>query len=157
MQTFAEDVTPRRGLKASVMNVGVAYTLDSAAPAGVVVVPAAEGHADLPASAADVAKAMGVLAYDLVTEAPDASTDFAADNPAEVVDDGIIWMVAETGLAVGDQPYCRYGTGAGGSQLGAVRADADTATAALLPNSRVLAVTTGLAKVRVNLPHGAAA
>jgi len=157
-QSFAEDVTPRRGTKASVMNVGSHYTLDAAMPAGVIVAPAAEGHCVLPSTAALVAKALGVLAYDPVVETPTSTSyDFNSGECGEVVDDGAIWVVAESGLAVGDQPYCRFAAGAGGSQLGAVRADADTASAALLPNARVLAVTTGLAKVRVNLPHGAAA
>lgn len=157
MQTFTEESTPRRGLKASVMNVGEHFTLDSACPAGVVVVASTEGHADLPAAGADLAKALGVVAYDLVTEAPSTTNDFAVGDVAEVVDDGRIWCVAEAGLAVGDQPYCRFAAGAGGTQLGALRADADTATAGLLPNARVVAVATGLAKIKINLPHGAAA
>lgn len=157
MQTYTEKTTPRRGLKASVQNVGDAYILDTASRAGVLVVPAAAGHCDLPSSAADVAKALGVIAYDCVQDPATTSTnDFDADEAVEVVDSGQIWMVAEAGLAVGDQPYARHTSGAGGTVLGAVRADADTATAALLPNSRVIAVTTGLAKVKVNLPHGAA-
>ena len=157
MQTFAEGFTPRRGLKASVMNVGNHYTLDVACPAGVILVPAAEGHATVPTAAGDLAEALGGLAYDLVNLAPSAATDFAAGDVGEVCDQGDLWLVAEAGLAVGNQPFCRFDVGAGGAQRGAVRVDADTNTAALLPNCRVLAVTTGLAKVRINLPHGAAA
>ena len=155
-QTFAESVTPRRGLKGSVTQPGDGYVLDTASRAGVVVVPAAEGHCDLPASAADVAKAIGVLAYDPVAEVTGSTNDFDADAAVEVVDAGTIWCVDEAGLSVGDQPYARYASGTG-TVIGALYDGADTATCALLPNSRVVAVTTGLAKIKVNLPYGAAA
>lgn len=155
--SFVEETTPRAGLKASLLNVGNHYTLDVAAPAGVVVVPgSAAGFAKLPVTGTDVAKALGGLAYDVATPAPDASDDFAAGVVAEVVDDGAIWLIAEETLTVGNQVYVRH-TAAGAEQLGAVRSDADGTDAALLPNSRVLAVATGLAKVQINLPYGAAA
>jgi hypothetical protein len=157
MQTFVETVGPRRGLKASVMNVGNHYTLDVASRAGVIVVPAAEGHATAPVAAGDLAEALGAVAYDLATVAPSATADFAAGDVAEVCDQGDMWLVAEAGLTVGAQPFCRFAASVNGTILGAVRVDADGATAGLLPNCRVLAVVAGLAKVRINLPHGAAA
>ena len=160
-QTYVEDTTPRRGAKASINDaVGDHYVLDSAAPAGVLVVPAAVGHCDLPASAADVAKALGALVYDPVQEpATVAGNDFDAAAAVEVCDSYQLWCVTEDTLTVGAQPYARHtANGAGKLQLGAFRSDADTDNAALVPNARVVAVYgTTLAKIKFNLPHGAAA
>ena len=159
MATYSEDVSVRRGLVASVDPRQVSRYLDTTSPAGVVVGPGTVAqHCDVPASAAAVAKAVGVLVYDPFVVSPSSSSyDYTAADIATVIEEGEVWCVAEAGLAIGDQPYARFATGDGGTQKGALRADADTATAALLPNARVIAVTTGLAKISVNLPHGAAA
>jgi hypothetical protein len=163
MQTFAETVTPYRGTKAGLCT-SLQLTLEAAQPAGVIV---SQGSADdgavVPASAGAVAAATGVVAYNPLQPAPsdDATTnDFPANSVAEVVRDGAIWVVCEDSIAAGAQVYCRHtANGAGKLQLGAVRSDEDTAHAALLPNCRAITTSTGagVIKLRVNLPHGAAA
>ena len=163
MQTFAETVTPYRGTKAGLC-VGNHMTLEAAQPAGVIV---SQGTADdgavVPASAGAVAAAIGAVVYNPLQPAPsdDATTnDFPANSVGEVVSAGDVWVVCEDAISSGAQVYCRHtANGAGKLQLGAVRSDADTANAALLPNCRAISTSTGagVIKLRLNLPHGAAA
>jgi hypothetical protein len=165
MQTFAETVTPYRGTKAGIC-IGNHLVLEAAQPAGVIV---SQGSADdgaiVPASAGAVAAAIGVVVYNPLQPAPsdDATTnDFSAGDVAEVVSEGTVWVVSETGIAAGAQVYCRHtANGAGKLQLGAVRHDNDGggATVALLPGCRAITTSTGTnpVKLRLNLPYGAAA
>ncbi len=159
MQTFAETVSPRRGTPASVDYDSATRVLEAAMPAGVIV---SQGTADLgavvPATAAAVVAAIGVVIYNALLPAPsdDATTnDFAANRAAEVMNEGQIWAVCEDAIAAGAQVYCRYtANGAGKLQLGAVRSDVDGGNAALLPNCRAQSTSTGagVIKLRVNLP-----
>lgn len=42
---------------------------------------------------------------------------------------GRVWCLSETAIVEGSQPFCRFASGAGGSQLGVFRNSADTSTA----------------------------
>lgn len=70
-----------------------------------------------------------------------------------ILQDGVVWVRVEEAVAKGDQAFCRYASGAGGTQLGAFRKSADTSTAAALPKCvyETDAVAGGLAKLRVQL------
>jgi hypothetical protein len=61
-----------------------------------------------------------------------------------LVERGRVWVIAEEAVDVDSPVYCRYAAGAGGTQLGAFRASADTATAALVKGARYLSKTTGV-------------
>jgi len=154
-------MTPRRGTKASVDCDSSAHMLDAAVLAGLIVVPGAAGDsAKLPASDADIPKALGVVAYDQAAQPTSASYDFAAGEVAEVVYRGDVWVVCEDAIAAGAQVYLRHtANGAGKLQPGAVCAADDTTYTALLPNARALAASSGagVIKLRVNFPYGAAA
>lgn len=165
MQTFSETVTPYRGTKAGIC-VGNHYVLEAAQPAGVLVSQGTSvDGAVVPASANAVAAAIGAVVYNPLQPAPsDISTtnDFPANTVAEVVSEGAVWVVCEDSILAGAQVFCRHtANGAGKLQLGAVRSDNDGggATVALLPNCRAVSTSTGagLIKLRINLPHGAAA
>lgn len=49
---------------------------------------------------------------------------------------GAVWVDTEDACLEGTAVYVRIASGAGGSQLGAFRSDADTASAVLVPNAR---------------------
>jgi hypothetical protein len=85
--------------------------------------------AKLPAATLDVNKpaAMGIVPYD---QSREGGTDWPAKRPTPVVRRGRIWVKAEGAIARWTHPYVRYQSGAGGTELGAFRGDADTATAA---------------------------
>ena len=165
MQTFAETVTPRRGTPASVEYDESSHVTEAALPAGVIV---CQGTADnavkVPASAANVAAAKGVVLYNALMPAPsdDATTnDFAAGRAVSVMNEGVIWVICEDAIAAGAAVFCRHtANGAGKLQLGAVRSDNDGggATVASLPNCRAVTTTTGagVVKLRVNLPYATA-
>lgn len=158
MQSFAEDITPRRGTKSSICT-GFHAELDTAAPAGVVVTQGSSaGHVDLPTTSAQVLGAVGVLVYDPLTPAPsddDTTNDFAAARAVEVVDQGEVWTVCEEAMALTDTVYARHtANGVGKTQLGAVRNDTDSANCEVLPAARVVYPSTGagVVKLRLNLP-----
>lgn len=66
-----------------------------------------------------------------------------------VLRSGSIYVKVEQAVTAHDVVFCRYAAGAGGTQLGAFRKDADTATAAQLKGARYLtsALAGGFAKL----------
>lgn len=160
MASFATGVTPRRGMSRTSHSGCYSAVLAADAPAGVFVCDDGSGKpgCKVPATAANVLQASGVLQY-MATELPPTDTtanDYAADTVVPIQNDGDIWVVCEEAMAVTDDVYVRRATGTG-TQLGAVRTDADTATATLLPNVRVVKASTGAGVVllRLNLPAAA--
>ena len=124
---------------------------------GLLCVPGtADEEAALPASAADVARAIGVNQY-LTHKAEDASgNEFAALDVMSILQGGVIAVAVEDAVASGDQPYARH-TAPGAEQVGSFRSDDDGGNAAPVPNCRYVSSTTGagVAWLSVNLPHAA--
>lgn len=106
----------------------------------------------LPRVAADVTG----LSFDGVTMADFAKTSYSAkyhrNSMISVLRKGYIFVVVEEAVVKGDQPYVRYASGSGGTQLGSFRKSADTSTAAALPNARyeTTAALGALAVVKVD-------
>lgn len=92
----------------------------------------ARNAAKLPAAAADVNKpaAMGITVYDQTRE---GGSDWPAMRPTPVMRRGRIWVLAEGAIARWTTPFVRHAAGAGGTELGSFRGDADTATATACP------------------------
>ena len=159
MQSYAESVSQAAGVKASTLSDSVSGTLDVASYAGLVHVRgSAAGFVKLPAASGDPAKAVGVSVCDPMTPVATTGEDFAAGREIELLERGEIWCVCEEAMAVDTQPYVRHtANGAGKLQCGALRSDADTAHAELLPNARVVYPSTGagIVKISLNLPYGA--
>ena len=159
MQTYGTETTPRRGQVASLQDPTLGYLLAADAPAGVFVCPSSTAQGcKVPTSAAEVLQSLGVLVWS-ASELPPSDTttnDYASGTVVPVANKGDIWAVCEEAMAVTDDVYVRRGTGTG-SQLGAVRNDADTATCTLLPNVRVVTASSGagVVKLRINLPAAA--
>lgn len=88
--------------------------------------------AKLPAAAADVSKpaAMGIVPYDQTRE---GGSDWPALRPTPVVRRGRIWVKAEGAVTRWTVPFVRFASGAGGTELGSFRGDADSTTAAQCP------------------------
>jgi hypothetical protein len=144
---------------ASIMDPTLGYITAAALPAGVFV---CEGtipqSCKVPTTSTEVLQALGVVVW-TASELPPADTaanDYAASTVVPVLDQGEIYVICEEAMATTDDVYVRFDTGTG-TQLGAIRNDADTATAQLLPNVRVVKASTGagVCKVRVNLPAAA--
>jgi len=162
MTTIAATIAvSRRGNKGDERGFDNPKKLDAAANAGILVCQgAADGSVKAVDSAANVAAAIGGLLYD--PSQPKATstqtTDYALGELHSVREEGCIWMQSETAQTRGAQPYARYATGAGGTELGVLRNDAVTSETALIPNARVERATTGAGPVlvRLNLPARAA-
>lgn len=88
--------------------------------------------AKLPAAAADITKpgAMGITVYDQTRE---GGSDWPASRPTPVMRRGRIWVTAEGAITRWTHPFIRYASGAGGTEVGSFRGDADTASAAQCP------------------------
>lgn len=65
--------------------------------------------------------------------------------------EGVIWVQVEEAVTLGQQCFIRFASGTGGTQLGAFRASADTATATAHPSWYYLSAASaaGYAQVRV--------
>lgn len=92
----------------------------------------ARNAAKLPAIAADVSKpgAMGIVVYDQTRE---GNSDWPALRPTPVMRRGRIWVLTESAVTRWTVPFVRFASGAGGTELGSFRGDADTASAAQCP------------------------
>ena len=112
----------------------------------------ARNAAKLPAAAADITKpaAMGIVMWD---QSREGGSDWPALRPTPVMRRGRIWVLAEGALTRWTHPFIRYASGAGGTELGSFRGDADTATAAQCPWVIVLTDATAgnLALVEISL------
>jgi hypothetical protein len=88
--------------------------------------------AKLPVLAADVSKpaAMGIVPWD---QSREGGVDWPTLRPTPVLRRGRIWVTAEGAVTRWTVPFVRFASGAGGTELGSFRGDADTATAALCP------------------------
>jgi hypothetical protein len=161
MTVYATVATARRGQTGQGGYRSDARKVDAAVNGGVIV---CQGTGDLtvkvPTTAAEVAAAVGALRYDpsLAPKTSAQTTDFAANDMADVLMEGCIWLYSETAHTRGTQPYCRYATGTGGTELGVLRNAAVASETALLPNAVVEKTTSGAGPVlvRINLPFRAA-
>lgn len=116
------------------------------AHAGTFVVPGtdAENQAVVPTTAAEITDGdgWGVVLYDASVNPPTTAAAQAADNEYDVeamlpiMSKGRVWVLCDPGATiVANTPaFVRFAAGAGGTKLGAFREDADTASAAALPN-----------------------
>lgn len=73
---------------------------------------------------------------------------------AKLLRKGRVWVPIEENIAVGDAVFYRHTSGGGGTEIGAWRNDADTASADQLTNAKWLkgGLSGGVALLEVNLP-----
>lgn len=86
--------------------------------------------AKLPALATDItvkSNLLGVVPWD---QSREGGVDWPASRPTPVLRRGRIWVTAESAVARFTPAFVRFASGAGGTELGSFRADADSATAA---------------------------
>lgn len=137
----------------------------AALPYGVLVVyDAANGSPDLnhrnaivPATTGSITtagNALGVVVADQARAQEPLVTNAVYDqySAVPVRRQGRIWVVAETAVTDNAPCFVRFATGTG-TQLGAFRADADSASAVALPNAKFVGTTSaaGFAVVELNL------
>lgn len=84
-------------------------------------------YCELPDATGEVTGNPGGVA---VADASHSTTSgYKAGDIVAVMKTGRIWVATEQAIAAGAAPFVRFGSGAGGTQKGAWRNDADTATA----------------------------
>lgn len=105
----------------------VSWTADEAIPFGAYVVESREGGCELPDSAGEVTGNKGGIA--LIDPTLASGVGYQVGDQVRVMRRGRVFALSEEALAKGDTLFVRQATGAGGSQKGAFRNDADTATA----------------------------
>lgn len=120
--------------------------------------------AKLPAASADVTAAYSLIGVAVHTHQVDpghvASSPVGAGAPPKyavnVLTRGRILVQVEEAVTPTSPVFVRFAAGAGGTQLGAFRASADTATAVATPGTNLRYLTSaaaaGFAVLEVNLP-----
>jgi len=119
-------------------------------PAGILVTHKAEGTIDLVDSGTD--KLAGAV-LNTFARNPDGLTGTAAvtaGDTCNVLSEGAVWLLGEEAMAINDAVYVRHAAGTG-TQLGAVRNDADSASCRQVKGARVLKASTGAGPVLVYL------
>ena len=119
----------------------------------------ADGRCKLPAASGDVTNLfLGISALVQTKEQPYPSLSGPVQYPAgsdiAIMRKGRIWVQVEEAVVPMGPVFCRFASGAGGTQLGAFRTSADTATAAQVPHAvyRSTAAAQGFAVVELNNP-----
>jgi hypothetical protein len=96
----------------------------------------------LPRQASDISAGfLGIAAAD--TSQAAATGGWQPGSIPMLLHRGHIWVVVEGAVAELAQLYCRFAAGAGGSQLGAFRGDADSASAGAVVGLRALEACSG--------------
>lgn len=113
----------------------------------------AEDQCANPAATADVtARGRGIALRD---ESRKHTTGYEVNDQVSYLRRGCVWVVVEEAVLQDDAVFVRFASGGGGTQLGAFRKSADTATAVALPGAiykTAQATIGGLAMVEINLP-----
>lgn len=112
-----------------------------AIPFGVLVYESAEGKCALPTLTAHVTA--GNVGIALSDHAKASGVGYEIGDPVRVMKRGRAWVLTEEQLAFGDTLFARFATGTG-TQKGAFRNDADTASASTPPNMRLLRAGTAV-------------
>lgn len=111
-----------------------------------------------PAATADVtARGRGIAILDQTKKGPQYGTvgGYVANDQVEYLRQGQIWVTVEEAVVQDGPVFVRFAAGGGGTQLGAFRTSADTATAVQLPSAIYKTsqpTIGGLALVELNLP-----
>lgn len=115
-----------------------------AMPAGIFVVyDTLPDAVRVPAATGEVTGALGCgfVKKDIAIERQQGQTvDYPAKSGVTVMRRGRMLVTCESDCALGGDVFVRFVAGAGGTQLGAVRKDADTASAVKLPGAKFLRV-----------------
>lgn len=111
--------------------------------------------AKLPAAAGDDFANGGVVVHSHVydTYRDLGTTGIKPKQLMAVMRRGRVWVECEEAMGKADQIFVRHTAGAGGSIVGKIRNDADTASAILIPGARVVQPTTGagLCQIEVDM------
>jgi len=96
----------------------------------------------LPASVAAISNPLSVRGFvtrDVAHEMnASGNLSYAAEVAVSVMTKGRMWMVCEDAFETTDSVFVRHTASGGNAQLGRIRTDADTATAAVLLGAKIL-------------------
>lgn len=113
---------------------------------------AADGEALLPTAGTDKMIGIGVHRHDVNMVGASgwgATAGMPAGERFDLLLNGVVWVLVEEAVVENDPCFVRFAAGAGGTQKGAFRKSADTATAVIVKGARFLssAAIGGLALV----------
>jgi hypothetical protein len=114
----------------------VSWIATVAIPFGALVYESAEGKATLPTATGNVTG--GKTGVALIDHTKASGVGYEIGDAVRVMRRGRCFVLNEEALAFGDTLFARFAAGGGGSQLGAFRNDADTASASTPTNMTLL-------------------
>lgn len=114
-------------------------------PFGVFVSRQADERVKLPTTSGEVtATGEGFAVRDPFKEQDASGVGlYANGDEIGVMRSGFIWVQVEAAVTEEGQVFARFAANGGNTQLGAIRGDADTASAAAVPNARFVSSTSG--------------
>lgn len=132
-----------RGLAGQIADTGptdiITKEVAVATPFGVGVTRDGEDNAVVPDATGEVSTKGLFLGVTVHTHAVESSASGTASYPAKsvasIMKKGRILVLVEESVNAGDQAFCRFASGSGGSQLGAFRKSADSTTAVAVPGA----------------------
>jgi hypothetical protein len=127
---------------------GTDLTANEYVPFGVAVSQGTkDGEIHLPAASGDVtAKFLGVSVAQQTNEnLVGTGGSYAPKVPVSFLKKGRVWVKVEEAVTPASPVFVRFAAGGGGTQLGAFRASADTATAVALPGGAKFVTSAGAA------------
>lgn len=108
--------------------------------------------AKIPSTALEAKRVRGILLDPEFRNDFRTATDYLANDPASIVEEGFVWVNAEGTTAVGDDVYVRFVTDGGTNTTpGTFRADNDTPAAGIVITPTASGLVTGLASYLVRL------
>lgn len=119
----------------------VSWIATVAIPFGVLVYESAEGKATLPTATGNVTA--GRCGIALIDHNKASGDGYAIGDAVRVMRRGRVWVLTEEQLAFGDTLFSRFAAGTG-TQKGAFRNDADTATCSTPPNMQLIRAGTAV-------------
>ena len=118
---------------ATILTVALTTPHSGSIPFGLVVAQATDdAECRLPVVTGDIMLGVSVLDQTEVNQIRTGINEYQIGSTVGIASQGRIWVTVEDAVSAGGAVYVRFATGSGGSQLGSLRSDADTATAVLL-------------------------
>lgn len=141
---------------ATILTVALTTPHSGAIPFGVIVAQATDqDECRLPVVTGDIMLGASVIDQTEVNQIRTGINEYQIGSTVGIMRQGRIWMVVEDAVTAGAPVYVRFAVSANGIQLGAVRSDADSASAVLLAGAvfdKTQATPGGLVIVNLNRP-----
>lgn len=139
----------------TILTVALTTPPSGAIPFGLMVAQATDdAECRLPVVTGDIMLGVSVIDHTEPNQIRTGTNEYPIGSTVGIASQGRIWVTVEDAVSAGGAVYVRFETGSGGSQLGALRSDADSASAVVLAGAifETSADAGALASLNLNRP-----